>query len=111
MMSWSCIHYSRIGFVHSIISGSCFASELTYIRFLDCILASSEELPRTDFVLYSRKFYLRLILYYGATCIFTLCGAAVIVWTRYAIDVYVSLFSVAGAHRAMSSGAHKPGVA
>ena len=95
----------------AIASGSCFTSELTYIWFLDCILASSEELPRTDFVLYSRKFYLRLILYYGATCIFPLCGAAVIVSTSNAIDVYVSLFSVAGAHRAMSSGTQMPGVA
>jgi hypothetical protein len=100
----------------TIVSGSCFASELTYNRFLDCILASSEELPRTDFVLDSRKFYLRLILYYGATCIFPLCGAAFIVSTSNAIDVnaidvYVSLFSVAGAHRAMSSGTQMPGVA
>ena len=95
----------------TIVSGSCFASELTYIRFLDCILASSEELPRTDFVLYSRKFYLGLILYYGATCILPLCGAAVIVSTSNAIDVYVSLFSVARAHRAMSSGTQMPGVA
>ena len=91
--------YSRITFVHGGYIESCFTSELTTVGFRLYTCPVREELPRADFVLWTRKFCLRLILYYRGACIFPLCGTAVIVSISNAINMYVSLFSLAGAHR------------
>jgi hypothetical protein len=63
-----------------------------------------------DFVLCTRKFYLRVILYYGGLHIRRL-RAAVILSIANVINMYASVLSAAGAHRAMSSGTQMPGAA
>jgi hypothetical protein len=93
----------------AIVSGSCFASELTYIRFYIVYLPRPKNCREWTLCFIRGSFGPRLILCDGGACIFPLCGTAVIVSISNPINTYVSLFSVAGAHRAMSSGTQMPG--
>jgi hypothetical protein len=90
------------------VSASCFASEVTYIRFYIVYVPRLRNC-REWTLCFVRGNCLRVILYYSGACVFPFCGTAVIVSISNAVNMDVSLFSVAGAHRAMSSGTQDDG--